>query len=234
MGIFKRIANVFKGFFSLFISDIEKEHPEIAYENSINSMIEKYTRLKSATAAIISRRDIIENRLREARVDGIQVAMDLNTVIDSEEDDLALVLLQRQTILQETVTELETDAEIARTDAEKAKSSLLNVQTEINKLKAEKDWMLAKMHSAQARIKIQEQLDGLSVDAEVKALDNVRQRIQDLQAEAGMHNEIVNESLDGKLQKIRQKGKTDKATKQLAELKARRQAAKAASSSKTM
>ena len=34
--------------------------------------------------------------------------------------------------------------------------------------------MLAKMQSAQARIQIQEQLEGLSVDAEVKALDNVR------------------------------------------------------------
>ena len=52
------------------------------------------------------------------------------------------------------------------------------MQTEIKKLKAEKDNMLAKMQSAQARIRIQEQLDGLSVDAEVKALDNVREHIK--------------------------------------------------------
>ena len=38
--------------------------------------------------------------------------------------------------------------------------------------------MLAKMESAKARVRIQEQLDGLSVDAEVKALDNVRTHIK--------------------------------------------------------
>ena len=47
VGFFARLANLWRGFLSLWISDIEKEHPEIAYENAINSMIEKYSRLKS-------------------------------------------------------------------------------------------------------------------------------------------------------------------------------------------
>ena len=46
--------------------------------------------------------------------------------------------------------------------------------------------MLAKMQSAQARIRIQEQLDGLSVDADVKALDNVREHIKNTIAEANL------------------------------------------------
>ena len=54
MGFFSRVGNLWKGFLSLWIADIEKEHPEIAYENAINSMIQKYAKLKGATAAIIS------------------------------------------------------------------------------------------------------------------------------------------------------------------------------------
>ena len=38
-GFFARMGNLWKGFLSLWISDIEKENPEIAYENSINSMM---------------------------------------------------------------------------------------------------------------------------------------------------------------------------------------------------
>ena len=53
ISFFARIANLFKGFLSIFVSDIEKEHPEIAYENAINSMVTKYSKLKAATAAII-------------------------------------------------------------------------------------------------------------------------------------------------------------------------------------
>ena len=74
----------------------------------------------------------------------------------------------------------------AQKDADSAKSSLMSVQGEIRKLKAERDSMLAKMQSAQARLKIQEQLDGLSVDAEVKALDNVREHIKNTIAEANL------------------------------------------------
>ena len=41
--IFARLSNLWTGFVSLWVSDIEKEHPEIAYQNAIASMIEKYT-----------------------------------------------------------------------------------------------------------------------------------------------------------------------------------------------
>ncbi len=51
VSFFSRLSNLWKGFVSLWISDLEKEHPEIAYENAINSMIEKYSQLKRATAA---------------------------------------------------------------------------------------------------------------------------------------------------------------------------------------
>ena len=56
VGFFSRIGNLWKGFLSIWISDVEKEHPEIAYENAINSMVEKYTKLKTAYASIIPRR----------------------------------------------------------------------------------------------------------------------------------------------------------------------------------
>ena len=50
-GVFGRLANLWRGFLSIWISDVEKAHPEIAYENAINSMVEKYSKLKRATFA---------------------------------------------------------------------------------------------------------------------------------------------------------------------------------------
>ncbi len=93
--------------------------------------------------------------------------------------------------------------ETARSDADSAKTSLLSVQSEIRKLQSERDSMLAKMQSAQARIKVQEQLDGLSVDAEVKALDNVRQHIKTTIAEANLGKELSESSLDSRLAALR-------------------------------
>lgn len=225
-GFFSRLSNLWSGFLSLWISDLEKDHPEIAYENSINSMIEKYTMLKKATAAIIRRREDLEGRLSKQRKDLAQVEGDLETAVDTNEDELAMILINKKNGLETEIAELTSDLEQAKNDAEDAKSSLLNVQAEINKLKAEKDRMIAKMASAQARIKVQEQLEGLSVDAEVRALDNVRNHIENIAAEAKLGKELAGESLEGRLQKLRRQTGDVTAKKTLEELKAKRLAAK--------
>ena len=231
-GFFHRLANLWKGFASLWISDIEKEHPEIAYENAINSMIEKYSKLKKATAAIIRRREEVGERLASQSKELAQVTAELSVAVDTNQDDLAMVLIQKKNALEKEVGELKADMETAQKDADSAKASLMNVQGEIKKLKAEKDNMLAKMASAQARIRINDQLEGLSVDAEVKALDNVREHIKNTIAQANLGSELKSTDLDQRLSTLRQQSGDVTAKQQLAELKAAASAKKA--SQKTM
>jgi phage shock protein A len=87
--------------------------------------------------------------------------------------------------------------------------------------------MLARRANAEARIKIQETLDGLSMDADIKALDGVRESIHKMSAEADVGREIGEQSLDKKLEKIKQKTVSANARAQLEALK---QAQAAASS----
>ena len=231
--MFKRLANLWKGFLSLWISDIEKEHPEIAYENAINSMVAKYSQLKTATAGIIRRREELDERYKRASTELAQTEAELDTAVSTNQDDLAVILIQKKNQLTADVTDLKNEMEQARSDADSAKGSLLGVQTEIRKLQSERDSMLAKMQSAQARIKVQEQLDGLSVDAEVKALDNVRQHIKTTIAEANLGKELSESSLDSRLAALRNQTGEVQAKQQLAELKAKK-AAQQAQTNKTM
>jgi phage shock protein A len=233
-GFFARLGNLWRGFLSLWISDVEKQHPEIAYENAINSMIAKYTKLKTATAAIIRRREDIDARNQKAKSELAEVDGQLAAALDTNQDDLAVVLLQKKNELEKELAELRGELDLAQKDADSAKSSLITVQAEIKKLKAERDSMLAKMQSAQARIKIQEQLDGLSVDAEVKALDNVRDHIKTTIAEANLGRELSESSLDARLATLRNQAGDVQARQQLAELKAKRAAQQAAQGQKTL
>ena len=233
MGVISRLGNLWKGFLSLWISDIEKDHPEIAYENAINSMITKYAKLKSATAAIIRRREDLDERFKTATADMAQTEAELTTAVDTNQDDLAVVLIQKKNQLAAAIAEMKTDLEAAHGDADSAKSSLLSVQSEIRKLKAERDSMLAKMQSAQARLKIQEQLDGLSVDDEVRALDNVRSHIKNTIAEANLTKELSDSSLDARLSQLKNSVGDVQAKQELAAIKARKQAQQA-SQQKTM
>jgi phage shock protein A len=234
IGFFARLGNLWKGFLSIWISDVEKEHPEIAYENAINSMIEKYSKLKNATAAIIKRREDIDERLKRATRDLTQTEAELNAAVETNQDDLAVILIQKKNGLEQEVLEMRGDLDTASKDADSAKSSLLQVQAEIKKLKAERDVMLARMQSAQARLQIQGQLDGLSVDAEVKALDNVREHIKTTVAAANLGKELSETSLDARLAALKDKAGDVQAKQQLVELKAKRAAQQASQAQKTM
>jgi phage shock protein A len=234
IAFFARIKNLFKGFLSIFISDIEKEHPEIAYENAINSMVEKYSKLKAATAAIIRRREEIDERLKRASKDLAQTEAELAAAVATNQDDLALILIQKKNQLEVQAAELGADMQTARKDADDAKSSILQVQSEIRKLKDERDVMLARMQSAQARIKIQEQLEGLSVDAEVRALDNVREHIKNTIAQANLGKELADTSLDSRLAALKTQAGDVQAKQQLAELKAKYAAQQASQGQKSM
>jgi phage shock protein A len=144
------------------------------------------------------------------------------------------VLIQKKNELLKELADLRIELETAQKDADSAKSSLLTVQGEIKKLKAERDTMLAKLQSAQARIKIQGQLDGLSVDADVQALDNVREHIRTTIAEANLGREMSESSLDARLASLQTQAGDVQARQQLAELKAKRAAQAAAQGQKTL
>lgn len=228
-----RLSNLWSGFVSLWITDVEKRHPEIAYQNAIDSMIEKFGKLKSATAAIMRRREEISARLESQRGELAEIAADLNAALATGQDDLGVVLIQKKNSLEASVKALEQEMAQASSDAQEAKDSLLQVKAEIQKLKDEKDRMLAQMQSAQARLKIQNQLEGLSVDAEVRALDNVREHIRNTVAEARMGSELRDSDLDVKLARLRQSSGAITARQQLEELK-RARAGQAETAAKSM
>ncbi|TDR47573.1 phage shock protein A (PspA) family protein [Tahibacter aquaticus] len=228
INFFDRLGNLWRGFVSLWIADVEKKHPEIAYENAINSLIGKYTKLKSATAAIIRRRDEIDHRVEAERQSLAAVNRDLEAALATNQDDLALVLLQKKSAVEAELSGLAAEAEQSKVDADDAKNALLSVKSEIDKLKGERDRMLAKMQSAQARIQIQSQLDGLSVEADVQALDKVRDHIKNTISEANLGKELRDSDLDVRLDKLRQQSGSITARAQLDELKRQRAAQAAA------
>ena len=228
MGFFDRLANVWRGFLSLWVSDIENRNPEAVYESAIDERVRKHRDLKKAVSGIVYLRNKLSTEL-EAKERALKDVMNqLPIAIEDGEDEVALVLIQKKDELTASIESLSAEMKKVSEQAEDAKSGLLAFQGDIEKLKREKDQMLAAKANAEARIQIQETLDGLSTEADVKALDNVREHIQKLQAEADIGSEIQGESLDAKLAKSKDKAANSAARAQLKEMKrqmdARRQA----------
>ncbi len=237
MGFFDRIGNIWKGFISLWISEVEQSNPEAVYEAAIEERVKKHRELKKAVSGIVYLRNKIAAELEQAEAELAEVQAQIPVAVEEGEDDVALVLLQKKDELVARIAGSQAQLGKISTQAEEAKSGLIAFQSEIGKLKREKEEMLAKKANAQARIQIQETLDGLSTDADIKALDNVREHIGKLQAQADVGAEIKGDSLDDKLSKIKKKTANAAARSQLDELKkqmAARKQAQAAGVKKTM
>ncbi|MCK6571515.1 PspA/IM30 family protein [Myxococcota bacterium] len=228
MSFFVRIANLWKGFLSLFVGSIEEKHPEIAYENAINAMTEKYTKLKSAAAGLVKHRTQLETRINRHESELEEITLQVQVAVNANDDESAMVLLEKQGELEKALSEDKKELEQAAKDAETAKESLRAVAGEIEKLKRERDKVIAQINDAQARKQIQEQLDGLSVDEEIKALQNVRDFAEKVKAEVKIGDELKESSLDSKLAKIKAQTGNLKAAQKLEALKAAKAGASAA------
>ncbi len=233
MSFLTRMYNLWKGFLSIFVGRVEEKHPEIAYENAINGMTEKYAKLKSAAAGLIKHRAKLEAKIEKARVDLEEIQLQVQVAVDEGEDEVAMTLLERQDELESALAEYERDLNQAAKDADTAKDSLRSIKGEIEKLKRERDKVVAQIKDAEARKQIQEQLDGLSVDDEVKALENVREYAEKVRAEVKIGDELREESLEGKLASIKAKTGSAKAKARLAALKAKRDKAAAGGGGET-
>lgn len=230
MGFFDRIANVWRGFLSLWVSDLEARNPEAVYEAAIDERVRKHRDLKKAVSGIVYLRNKISNELEEKEAELREIMNQLPIAIEEGEDEVALVLIQKKDELTTQIESLSAELSKVSDQAEEAKAGLLEFQSEIEKLKREKEEMLAKKANAEARISIQETLDGLSTEADIKALENVREQIHKTQAEADIGAEIQGDSLDAKLKKIRAKASDSSARNQLEEMKRQMAAQRGAAS----
>lgn len=226
VGFFARLNNLWKGFLSLWIEGVEAEHPEAVYEAAIEERITKYNELKKAVSGIVYLRNKLEADLKRKSKELTEVDAQLTTAVDANEDEVAVLLLEKQGNLTTEIETLKADLHKAMEQAEEAKTSLVQFQGEIEKLKREKDEMLAKRATAEARLKISNTLEGLSTEADIKALEGVRESIHKLEAEADVSREVGESTLDAKLKKIKaQTGSNEARAKLEAMKKARAQQA---------
>ena len=96
MGVFDRISNIWKGFISLWISEVEQSNPEAVYEAAIEERVKKHRELKKAVSGIVYLRNKLSAELEQAEKQLVEVEAQIPIAVDEGEDDVALVLLQKR------------------------------------------------------------------------------------------------------------------------------------------
>jgi phage shock protein A len=193
-----RLRSLIHGLFAGWVRDTERRNPRVVYEQAIEERTRQYRELKDAVAGILYMRNKLEAEIT---------------------DEMSLALISRKQNLMEDLERAERELDGVRAEAEEAKANLVRFREEIRSLVQEKGRMLATLANAQARRRLSEALDGLSVDAEMKALEGVREHIARLATEGSLDRELGDPVLRTRVRAIRDEAREEAARRELLELK---------------
>lgn len=225
-----RFMNLIRGFIGIFISEQEQKNPEIAYQNAVDATTKKHLQLRAAAGRVLARHNDIKDRLEAKQKELQTVELQLQAALDQNNEQLGGILIQKKDALERNITELNGDLVQAKKDVDETKNALTELQANINSLKSEKDSMIARLRSAEARQQINDMMDGLTNVPELQALDNVRTSIKGRIAEAQISDELRGTDVDRQLKELTRSANATSASSRFKEMQAARKKAAEASS----
>jgi phage shock protein A len=219
-GFFARLGALIHGLLFGWVREREQDNPRAVYEHAIQKRIERYRELKNAVAGILYTRNKLEAELAERRGELARTLRDLERAVARNDDAAGLALIQHKQAVLEDVARAEREVETLRGEAEEAKVNLLRFREEIKALEREKGRTLATLANARARRRVHEALDGMSVDADVQALEAVRGHVARMVAASSLERELSGgDETAQRIRALRQEANTEGARRELEELK---------------
>ena len=221
-GLIARFTGLIRGLFTGWLRDREEQNPRAVYENAIAERVKQYRELKEAVAGILYMRNKLEGEIADRSKEISMLLEDIRRSVRAGDDDAALLLVQRKQSLTEDLEHAQRELEGVRGEADEAKANLVRFRDEIRSLEREKGRILASLANARARRRIQEALSGISVDADMRALESVREHVNRITTEGQLDREIQGEhGMEARLREIRAEAHRDAAARELEELKRR-------------
>jgi phage shock protein A len=218
-GLVGRIRSLLRGLASVWIRDRESRNPRAVYEQAIAERTEQYAELKQAVAGILYMRNKLTGEIEERRSELARTHDDIRRAVQKGEDEVALTLISHRHALLEDLERTEKELEQIREEVDTAKTNLVRFRNEIRTLEREKLHMLARLANARARRKVQEAFEGLSLDGEMRALEQVREHIARLDTEGRLDQELGDSGLESRIRAARGEARREVARSELDELK---------------
>ncbi len=218
-GLFARFRNLASAVFGGWIRDGERSRPAQVYQQAIDQRTRQYRELKEAVAGILYMRNKLEAEIRARSQELARLQNEIRNAVRAGRDADSLALIAHKQTLAEELERTERELESVKSEAEDAKANLVRFRDDLRQLAHEKDRALITLANATARRRMSEAIEGLSVDAEMKALEGVRDYIARLSTEGSLDRELGDSALRRRLRDIRSDARDEAARSELEEMK---------------
>jgi phage shock protein A len=189
-GIVSRLCGLLRGGASNWMREREEQNPRAVYEQAIAERVNRYRDLKQAVAGILFMRNKLEGEVGERRAELARTHDDIRNAVTRGDDEVGLALVQHKQLLVGEIERAEREWTGLAREAEEAKANLLRFREEIRGLERERGRTLATLANAHARRRLRAAFDGLAMEADMQALENVRAHVAQLVSENELDREL--------------------------------------------
>ncbi len=208
MGMFKRIADVFKANVNEALD--KAEDPEKMLKQMIIEMEESVNKIALAVASSIANEKGLERKIEKNKRDSDDWEKKATQALGSNREDLARAALGKKQLCDQTMTDLMPIYQQAHATADKLRDQMRTLKTKLDEAKTKQSTLIARSQAAKAQKNISKSLSGMGDDA-FGGFDKYEKKIETMESEAEALGMLSDEdvSLDDEFKKLGAKSDVD-------------------------
>ncbi|NMG11429.1 PspA/IM30 family protein [Brasilonema sp. UFV-L1] len=181
MGLIDRMMRVIRANLNSVV--VSAEDPEKILEQTVQQMQEHLVQLRQAVASAIATQKRTERQITSAESTALEWYRRAQLALQQGNESLARLALTKRRAYQETAQTLATQIEEQSTIVARLKKDMRTLELKIGEAKTKKDMYIARARSAEASYKLQEMLGGTSSIDNIKAFEQMEEKVLQLEAQ---------------------------------------------------
>lgn len=200
MGIFRRIANVFRGMANDAVDSMEK--PEIVLNQGIRDLEEVQREAVSAVADSMAEKKRLEMLLKKAEDETAKWDAGARSALTQGNEELALKCVQQKNAAAELVTQYQELLEDQTEQVKVLRENLAEIERRITDAKRRKDTLIAKNKIAEANEKVTNVMSSAADNNIFETLDRMEEKIEKRSLRVDALKELGTDDLEKQLRDL--------------------------------
>jgi phage shock protein A len=192
-GMFARMTDILRS----NLNDVldRAEDPEKLIRQMVREMEEAVNKATASVGTAVANQKRLERQYDERQTQAADWQRKAERAVEAGEDELARRALERKSVLERAVTELEPAVEESRRTAQQLREQLRELKSKLEEARTRQGTLMARHRAAEARKKLAQSIHGLGDDA-FSSFERFEQRVEESEAEAEAHAEVATDMDD--------------------------------------
>jgi len=191
MGVFQRLANIFRAKTNKILDRVED--PRDTLDLSYEKQVENLQKVRRSVAEVATARKRIEMQATQLQQQASKLQDQARQALGQNREDLAREALSRRSAIAAQLTDLETQHGQIADQEERLTETAQRIQVQVAAFRTRKETMKASYTAAEAQTRIGEAVAGISASMSDAggALQRAQDKIENMQARAGAIDELL-------------------------------------------